>query len=74
MARSRVDRPYERAGYLSRQSIDLQPTAAPANLHVTDEGNGQVSLAWNAVAGAAGYNVYRSPVTGGGYVKVNADC
>ncbi len=31
----------------------------------------QVSLAWDAVAGAAGYNVYRSPVSGGGYVKVN---
>ncbi len=52
--------------------IDLQPTAAPANLHVTSEGNGQVSVAWNAAPGAAGYNVYRSPVTGGGYVKVNS--
>ena len=32
----------------------------------------EVSLAWNSVAGATGYNIYRSPVTGGGYVKVNA--
>jgi glycosidase len=53
--------------------IDLQPTAAPANLHVTGEGDAEVSLAWNAAAGAVGYNVYRSPLTGGGYVKVNSD-
>jgi len=25
------------------------------------------------VAGAAGYNVYHSPVSGGGWVKVNAE-
>ncbi len=52
--------------------IDLQPTSAPTGLHVTNEGNGQVGLAWNSVAGAASYNVYRSVVTGGGYVKVNS--
>ncbi len=51
---------------------DLKPPAAPVGLAVTDEGNGQLSLAWNAVAGAAGYNLYRSPVSGGGWVKVNA--
>jgi hypothetical protein len=51
---------------------DLTPTAAPTNLAVTSEGNAQVSLAWNAVNGAAGYNVYRSPLSGGGYVKVNS--
>jgi glycosidase/fibronectin type 3 domain-containing protein len=52
-------------------NVDLQPTAAPTNLHVTSEGDAQVSLAWNSVAGAASYNIYRSPVTGGGYVKAN---
>ncbi|HEY6072239.1 MAG TPA: alpha-amylase family glycosyl hydrolase, partial [Anaerolineales bacterium] len=51
--------------------VDLKPTSAPANLHVTGQGNMQVSLAWNAVPGAAGYNLYRSPVSGGGWVKVN---
>jgi fibronectin type 3 domain-containing protein len=56
----------------AHRAIDLQPTAAPANLHVTDEGDAEVSLAWNAVSGAAGYNVYRSPLTGGGFVKVNS--
>jgi glycosidase/fibronectin type 3 domain-containing protein len=52
-------------------SVDLQATAEPDNLHVTHEGNGEVQLAWNAVAGAEGYNLYRSPMTGGGFVKVN---
>ena len=50
-------------------AIDLQAPGEPGNLHVTNEGNAEVSLAWNAVSGAAGYNVYRSPLTGGGFVK-----
>ncbi len=52
-------------------TVDLQPTAAPANLRVTNEGNGTVSLEWNSVSGSAGYNVYRSPLSGGGFLKVN---
>ncbi|MCU0494544.1 MAG: alpha-amylase family glycosyl hydrolase, partial [Chloroflexaceae bacterium] len=59
------------AALLTSYQADLTAPAAPGGLKVTDEGNGQVSLAWNGVAGAAGYNLYRSPVTGGGYVKVN---
>ncbi|MGE5464285.1 MAG: alpha-amylase family glycosyl hydrolase, partial [Syntrophothermus sp.] len=51
--------------------IDLLPTGAPTSLTVSGEGNGQVGLSWSAVSGAAGYNVYRSPVMGGGYVKAN---
>jgi len=31
-----------------------------------------VSLAWNSVSGASSYNIYRSPVTGGGFVKVGS--
>jgi glycosidase len=54
-------------------STDLQPPTAPANLHITNEGNNQVSLAWNSVGGAAGYNLYRSPLSGGGWVKLNDD-
>ncbi|HXQ32711.1 MAG TPA: alpha-amylase family glycosyl hydrolase, partial [Anaerolineales bacterium] len=53
-------------------TVDLQPPAAPAGLNVTNEGDSEVSLAWNSVSGAAGYNVYYSPVTGGGYVKANS--
>jgi glycosidase len=53
-------------------TVDLQPPAAPAGLNVTSEGDSQVSLAWNSVSGAASYNVYRSPVTGGGFDKVDS--
>ncbi len=60
------------AWLLVSAKVDLQPTAAPTGLAVTDDGDGQVSLAWNAVNGAAAYNLYRSPVSGGGWVKVNA--
>jgi glycosidase/fibronectin type 3 domain-containing protein len=50
---------------------DLTPPAAPEGLQVTNEGDGQVSLAWNPDPGAAGYNLYRSPLSGGGWVKIN---
>ncbi len=46
------------------KNIDLQPPAAPSGLHVTLEGNNQVGLAWNPVAQASGYNLYRSPLSG----------
>ena len=52
-------------------TVDLQPPAAPTGLSVTNEGDGEVSLAWNAVSGATGYNVYRSPLSGGGWAKIN---
>ena len=52
---------------------DLLPPEAPTGLMVTNEGNAEVSLVWNPSIDAAGYNVYRSPLTGGGYIKVNAD-
>lgn len=45
---------------------DLTPPAAPTGA-VATAGNHQVSLAWNAVPGASSYNVYRSPLSGGGY-------
>jgi fibronectin type 3 domain-containing protein len=54
---------------LATESVDLAPPAAPAGLTAT-EGNGQVSLDWSATAGAAGYHVYRSVVTGGGFIRV----
>ena len=57
---------------LATGTVDLTPPSAPSGLHVTNEGNAQVGLAWSGVAGAASYNVYRSPLSGGGWVKANA--
>ncbi len=49
--------------------IILQPPAAPANLAASG-GNGQITLNWNAVPGATGYNVKRSLSNGGPYTNV----
>ncbi len=57
---------------VSRKGADVTPPAAPANLRVTSEDDARVVLAWDAVAGAAGYNVYRSPLSGGGFAQVNS--
>jgi glycosidase len=50
---------------LTANGVDLLATAAPANLRVTDEGNGTATVIWNAVPGAAGYQVLSSFVSGG---------
>ena len=42
---------------------------APVNLSALP-GNGQVSLSWNAVTGAASYNVKRATLSGGPYTTV----
>jgi hypothetical protein len=52
-------------------TVDLQAPAAPSNLNVTSEGNATVSLAWSPVSGSTSYNLYRSYLSGGGWVKVN---
>jgi glycosidase len=57
---------------LATGSVDLTPPAAPANLHVTAEAANALTVAWNSVPGAAGYDVDVSPLSGGGYVKANA--
>jgi glycosidase len=51
--------------------IDLQAPPEP-DAHLAGDGNGTASVAWNAVPDAASYNVYRSPLTGGGYVKAGS--
>lgn len=53
--------------------IDLTPPAAPSGLMVTNEGDGQVSLSWDSVPGASSYSLYRSPVSGGGWIRVAAE-
>jgi chitin-binding protein len=45
---------------------------APTGLAGT-AGNAQVSLTWNAVSGATGYNVKRSTTSGGPYANVGAN-
>lgn len=56
---------------LASGRVDLSPPDAPAGL-AASASSGSVALTWGAVGGAAAYNVYRSPVSGGGYVKANA--
>jgi len=51
-------------------TVDLTPTAAPT-ASLTADGNGTASISWSTVPGAAAYEVFRSPVSGGGYTKVD---
>lgn len=48
---------------------DLIPPAASTNLSAAG-GDGEVDLNWSGAPGAAGYQIYRSPVTGGGYLLI----
>jgi len=48
------------------------PPLPPENLQAA-EGDQQVDLSWDAVAGAVGYNVFRSPNSGGPYTQVNQE-
>ena len=58
---------------LVAKGIDRTPPAAPSGLTVTREAATEVGLSWTAVAGASGYDVFTSPVTGGGYIRANTD-
>jgi glycosidase len=51
--------------------VDLAPPAAPQGLALEQEAESRVSIAWEPSPDAVGYNVYRSPMSGGGWVKVN---
>jgi glycosidase/fibronectin type 3 domain-containing protein len=51
--------------------VDLLSPGAPGGHLVASESDGQVGLTWTPTPDAAGYNVYRSPLAGGGWVKVN---
>ncbi len=65
------DVPARGALILATGSVDLTPPAAPTGLHVTAERANGLDVAWHAVSGAAGYDVFVSPLPGGGYVKAN---
>jgi glycosidase len=68
----RVKAPARGAVILEAADVDRTPPKAPRGLTVTKEAATTVDLSWQAVPGAAGYDVYTSPVTGGGYTKVTA--
>jgi glycosidase len=54
---------------LTDAGMDLAPPAAPTNLRADAEA-GKVTLGWQPVTDAAGYTVWRSIVSGGGYRQV----
>ena len=56
---------------LASGTVDLTPPPAPTNLHVTEEAANRLSIAWTAAPGAAGYDVFVSPLSGGGYDQAN---
>lgn len=56
---------------LATGAVDLQPSAAP-RLTLVAEGDASLDLSWAAVPGAASYDVWVSPVSGGGYVRATS--
>jgi beta-galactosidase len=62
---------YDGVGDLSFVESVRQSAAGPAGLSATP-GNNQVSLAWNPLFGATGYNIKRSTVSGGPYAVISA--
>lgn len=44
-------------------TLDVTAPAVPANMAAASAPAGQIKLSWNAVSGAASYNVYRSAAT-----------
>lgn len=54
------------AVFLTDAGVDLEPPAAPASL-TAQAGTDGVALAWETSEDAAGYTVWRSVVSGGGY-------
>ena len=58
-------------GILSDPITSTTLSAIPANVRVTASTTNSVSLAWNTVSEASGYNVYRSVGENGTYTKIN---
>ena len=58
------------AAIMTITGADLTGPVAPTALMVASEGRTDVGLTWSPSPGAASYAIYRSVVSGGGYVKV----
>ena len=56
---------------LAVSDADLTPPGTPTGLRASATGL-SIALAWDAVGSAAGYAVYRSPVTRGGYERIGS--
>lgn len=56
---------------LADSLVDLTPPPAPTGVAITNEAANQLSVGWHGVRGAAGYDVWYSPLSGGGYLKAN---
>jgi glycosidase len=52
---------------------DLDSPDAPTDLTVSGPILAGATFAWDESAGAVGYNLYGSPVSGGGYVRINRE-
>ncbi|HET9696240.1 MAG TPA: fibronectin type III domain-containing protein, partial [Terriglobales bacterium] len=57
---------------LATGAEDFVPPDPPTGLKVAKEASQEVDLSWQPSATAAGYNVYSSPVSGGGFTKANS--
>ncbi len=66
--------PLQGAVFIMQPGQNITGPAAPTALSATANNglHSTVSLAWTGNAGSASYDVYRSPVQGGGYVKIGS--
>ena len=57
---------------LGGTTVPEDPPDAPSGLTATDDQEFQITLDWNPVATATGYNVYRSPVTENNFALIGS--
>ncbi len=65
-----VDVPGQSGVVLILSGTIAAPPSAVVDLAVTAVRNQEIDLEWSAAAGATSYDLYRSPVSGGGYVWI----
>jgi len=53
-------------------AVTVNPSSSPATLSLTAAATGanKVTLYWNGISGASGYDIYRSTVSGGPYTQI----